>query len=116
MDGDPGYALQKLELSVIDLAVGEGDVRSRLSNIYYDHLHVLREQDFPDEFKREWASIDKALNAKGPRIDQDGEVYVGSLSNTLNRIRNKTGAKIASDIVLLSQNLRAYFEDLSSAH
>jgi hypothetical protein len=115
MDGDSGYALQKLELSVIDLAVGEGDVRSRLSSVYYEHLHVLKEHDFPDKFKREWASIIKALNDKGPKSDEDGVVYVGSLLNTLNRIRNKTGSKIASDIVLLSQNLRAYFDDLSSA-
>ncbi len=57
MDGDAGCALQKLELSVIDLATGRGDVRSRLSNIYNDHLHILTERDFPEELREDWKWI-----------------------------------------------------------
>ena len=54
MDGHAGYALQKLELAIIDLTTAPGDVRSRLSYAFRDHSHVLREDDFPDELKPEW--------------------------------------------------------------
>jgi len=41
MNGDAGYALQKLELSIIELATGPGDIRSRLSAIYINHFTAV---------------------------------------------------------------------------
>lgn len=111
MEGDTGYALQKLELAVIDLATGGGDVRSRLEFVHREHLHILRERDFPIAFRSDWARIDSALKAKGPKTDSDGSVYVGALRHTLSRIRNKTGSRIASDIVVLAEKLRYYLEN-----
>ena len=40
MEGDAGYALQKLELAVIDMATDPGDIKSRLIYVYSNHLHV----------------------------------------------------------------------------
>ena len=114
MNGDSGYALQKLELAALDLAVGPGDIRSRLKDVYINHLHVINENDFPDSLKREWKNILKALTKKGPILDADGEVFTGSVDNTLRRMWNKTGVKIAKNILELKDKLRGYHEDLSS--
>lgn len=106
MNGDAGYALQKLELAILDLATGPGDIRSRLSSIYISHLHVVNVRDFPDELKEEWNSIIKSLTKKGPVVGTDGEIFTGSVDNTLRLMRNKTGVKIANNILVLRDRLR----------
>ena len=113
MDGDGGYALQKLELSIIDLAIGAGDIRSRLHYVFMEHLHIINERDFPNEFKNDWSSIYKALTKKGPVINEEGKKFTGSVQHTLRGMKNKSATKIARDIVVLSGKLRGYFGDLA---
>jgi len=109
--GDPGYAHQKLALAVHALAVGAGDVRSRLRNAFLI-LHVIHERDFPDSLKDKWRWIKSQVTRFGPRKDESGHIYVGSIDNTLGRIKNSTGTKIAAAIYTLEGDLEGYLKDL----
>jgi hypothetical protein len=109
--GDPGYAHQKLTLAVHSLAVGAGDVRSRLRDAFLI-LHVIHEQDFPDSLKNQWRWIKLQVTKFGPREDEIGHIYQGSIDNTLGRIKNSTGTKIAAAIVALEGDLEGYLKDL----
>ena len=114
MKGDAGYALQKLELSVNDLAIGSGNIKGRLTAIFREHLHVLREDDFPDNLRDDWIRIKNKITSKGPLFDNDGKVAIGSLDRTLKGMRMHTASDIASMILLLSEKLRAQLEEASS--
>jgi len=109
--GDPGHAHQKLALAVHALAVGAGDVRSRLRNAFLI-LHVIHERDFPEALKGKWRWIDSQVTKFGPREDETGHIYMGSIDNTLGRIKNATGTKIAAAIVALEGDLEGYLRDL----
>lgn len=116
MDGDSGYALQKLELAIDDLAIGSGDVRSRLNLVYRDHLHVLREADFPDNLRPDWSWIMRKMTRLPARRDEHGNIMIGSVERTLRRMRNSTGTQIAKRIVTLSAMLRGHLKDLAKRH
>lgn len=113
MNGDPGYALQKLELAIIDLATGQGDIRSRLKSAYSEHLRIISENDFPDSLKQEWNAIKNALTKKGPLKNDDDEVVIGSIDRTLHRMWNRTGSKIANNILILRDRLKGYLNDIA---
>lgn len=114
MDGDSGYALQKLELAIIDLATGSKDIKSRLRTAYINHLHVLQANDFPESLIKDWNSIMELLTRAGPLLDDDGGVLVGSIERTLKGMRYATGTKIAKQIIYLSEQLRCYLEDIAN--
>jgi hypothetical protein len=114
MDGDAGYALQKLELAIIDLATGSRDIKSRLHSAYINHLHVLQENDFPESLRKDWKSIMELLTRAGPLLNDDGGVLYGSIERTLKGMRYATGTKIANQIICLSEQLRCYLEDITN--
>jgi hypothetical protein len=114
MDGDAGYALQKLELAIIEMATGPGDIKSRLKEAFANHLHVINENDFPCSLKPFWKDIKKQLTRKGPVHDEDGKIYIGSIPNTLHRMHKKTGSKIANNILVLRDQLIGYLEDVAN--
>ena len=101
MEGDAGYALQKLELAVIDMATGSDRIKERLMYVYSEHLRILNDNDFPETLRPQWCDIKLRLTKKG------------STSKSLYRLRKKTLVKIAEDIVILSQQLRGYLEDIA---
>jgi hypothetical protein len=86
------------------LATGKGDVRDRLLGAYMS-FHTLNEKDFPEEFKKDWAWVMKQLTKYGPLRDYKGDVWLGSVENTMNRIRNSTGERIAKKIFDLGWEL-----------
>jgi len=94
------YCLEKLSDAIIQLAVGEGDVRSRLHDAYMC-FHTLKTNDFPEHLQTEWDWIIKSLTKEEHTLDHKGEVLHGRLRNTLWKMRNKTGRKIAMKIVML---------------
>ena len=114
MDGDAGYALQKLELAILDLATGPGDIRSRLKSAYFEHLRIINENDLPDSLKPEWNAIKISLTKKGPLKDEDGEVVSGSIDRTLHRMRDKTACNIANNILILRDRLEGYLNDIAN--
>lgn len=61
-------------------------------------LHTLKESDFPHDLQAEWRWVLKELTKSGPMKDSEGKVLVGSVENTMKKIRNSTGSKIASRI------------------
>ena len=79
------YAKRKLSEAVYSLATGGGDVRARL---FWAHryMQVLSENHFPKELKKKWLGINTQLSK------------FGTVQNTLKKIRNSTGVKIAIEI------------------
>lgn len=110
MTPDSGYTLQKLELAAIDLATGKGNIKTRLYDVYTEHLHIIMDIDLPPELRQEWLSIKSDLTKSGQKVDSDGKIYFGALQNTLKSMRLKKGSEIASNIVLLAEKLRAQIE------
>ena len=114
MDGDARYALQKIELAIIDMATGPGDIKTRLVDAFTDHLHVINENDFPSSLKPFWIDIKSQLTRKGAVQNEDGVKYIGAISNTLHRMHRKTGSKIANNILVLRDRLIGYLEDVAN--
>ena len=102
------YAQEKLYNAVRALAVGPGDVRSRLM-MAYRHAHTLRPENFPEELRKDWQYIVKSLNRFKPIYDDKGVVLIGSVQHTLRRIKNRTGSKIAEKFFHLFSEL--HFRD-----
>lgn len=94
------HVLAGLKSARDDLAVGEGDVRSRLRRIYIDHLVHLKKSDFPTDLQSDWCWIEKKLTEKGPIAGVRSAV-----DNSLCHMRNATGSKIAKKIVCLIEEL-----------
>ena len=89
------YPREKLTSAIHILATGQGDVRSRLLHAY-DEFHPLRENHFPEPLKKKWAKLYKGLTRFGPVHDHKGQIDVGSVQNTLQRIKNSTGEQLAN--------------------
>jgi len=98
------YAREKLSSAVQELAIGSGDVRERLYNAFLA-MHTLKEDDFPEEYREDWKWIMEQLTRYEPILDHNGKVFIGSVQNTLQRIKNKTGAKIAKKIFDLESDI-----------
>lgn len=82
------------------LATHPEDVRKRLHSAYLP-ISVLRENDFPEEYRSIWREIMKEMTKFGPILNHHGEVIIGSVENTMNRIRKKTGMRIAKNLYSL---------------
>ena len=91
------YAKEKLCVVMHELAAGKEDVRSRLLNAFMI-FHTLKVDDFPLEFREEWKWIEGQLTKYGPLCDCNGKEILGSAENTMRRIRNSTGKRIAEKI------------------
>jgi len=91
------YVQEKLFEAVYALAVGQKDVRWRLVRAYFA-CHVLEPKDFPEEFQKDWEWVVKQLTKHGPVLNHKGEVWIGSVENTMSIIKNSTGSKIAKKI------------------
>ena len=98
------YAKEKIFTAVEILAISPGDVRSRLVAAFME-LHPLEGRDFPPDLRSTWAWIRQQLTRYGPVLNYKGEVRIGSVQNTMNRIQNRTGTKIAKKIYTLYQKL-----------
>ena len=95
---------EKFHASLRRLAVGEGDVRSRLRGAYR-YLRMLSPEEVPLALRDEWASILKSLTRHGPETGPDGELYRGAVDNTMTRIRNSTGRAIAERVYALVRQI-----------
>ena len=98
MNCKPSYAHEKLAVTIHSLATGPGDIRKRLINAYLI-FHTLGKEDFPKELQSDWDWVMKELKKFGPIRRDDGSVFRGSVENTCNKIKNKTGVKIAKKLL-----------------
>lgn len=87
---------EKLRRALYYLAVGEGDVRERLTNAY-NQLRVVREDEIPPEMLEEWNSILNDLTHRGP-LQSSGLLLKDAASHTLGRMRKRTARRIAKRI------------------
>lgn len=99
------YARQKLRETIYSLATGPGDIRKRLTQVY-NGFSYIKKTDFPKELQSDWEWIQKELKKFGPIIN-DGFVSRSAVENTCNRIKNKTGVKIAEKILKIYISLES---------
>ena len=98
------YAYEKFNDALHSLATGPSDVRQRL-RYAYSHFHTVRNKHLPEQLKIDYKWVLKQLTRFGPVIGRDGNVLRGSVEETLNRIRNSTGSKIAERILHIYHHL-----------
>ncbi|RJF95813.1 hypothetical protein [Noviherbaspirillum saxi] len=94
------YVNEKLSAAVHALAVGEGDVRSRLITAYMC-FSTLRTADFPSELQSDYEWIMGELTKEDPVVDYNGDNYKGSVEATLGKMQNRTAAHIAARVYSL---------------
>ncbi len=101
-----GYTVEKLTNTLECLATHPGDVRERLTSSFLS-FQTLRSDDFPPENRKDWDWVLKELTKYGPLVYHK-EVYLGSVENTMRRVRKSTASKIAKKIYelywLVSEN------------
>lgn len=100
MTSDTRYALEKLTNALECLATHPGDVRERLVSAHMC-FHTLNVSDFPVECQADWRWIMSELTKFGPLYDHKGDIYKGSVQNTMARVRETTAEKIAKRIFQL---------------
>ena len=91
------YTVEKLAGAIHCLATHPEDVRKRLTCAFLG-FHMLTEKDFPPELQADWRWVMKELTKYGPLLNHKGEVWMGGVDNTMRKVRNVTGTKIAKKI------------------
>ena len=92
--------VERVYFSVHQLAVGEGDVRSRFKVAGFT-LAALQERDFPSESREDFRWVMEQLT----RHKSEGRTR--AIEATMYRIKNSTGAKIATRILDIYSKLQA---------
>ena len=98
VDWSKSYIHGKLREVIYSLAVGPDDIRKRLIQAHKGFFHLKKEQ-FPVELQSDWEWVMKQLTKFGPVEREDGTIFRGSVENTCNRTKRKTGVKIAKKIL-----------------
>ena len=96
---------EKFMIAVRNLVVGEGDVRQRL-RYAYKQINRIGESDVPPSLRDDWRWIVEQVTRLGGEVDSDGSVYKTAADNTLSRIKNSTGRKIAERIYKVHLSLQ----------
>jgi hypothetical protein len=86
------YIQGKFDDAVRVLALGEGDMRSRMESAYLA-LIVVQEHDLPEPLRDHWAWVVEQLTHRAARHQ-----WEGTLKATLSQMRNTTAQKIAERI------------------
>lgn len=104
------YAYEKFNDALHSLATGPDDVRHRLLSAYW-HFRPVGKKHLPEQLQNDYQWVLNQLMRFGPIIGRDGKVLRGAVEETLNRIRNSTGSKIAERILQIYHQLnRLYME------
>lgn len=91
------YTVEKLTTTLECLITHPGDARERLTAAFLA-LHTLSEKDFPPEHRKKWRWVMKELTKFGPLLDYKGDVWRGSVENTMRRVRKQTASRIIKAI------------------
>jgi hypothetical protein len=84
--------------SVVEiLATFPGDMRSRLDDAFSE-LDSIVDTDLPEELRDDWSFAMQKLKKHGPKFDCNGRVCIGSVKNTMSKIRNTAASKIADKL------------------
>jgi len=119
------YASEKFMSAVHILAMGRGDVRSRLLSAWNGPLWVLTPEHLPEKLRKDFLWIEKQLHRyaefwpgqlkdlqKKERADNTfkerfAHLYPDPVEATLRRIKNKTGSEIAVRIFSVYDSLES---------
>jgi len=108
------YAIEKFSDACRCLAVGKGDVRSRLYPAFECLIVIAMdpEKNLPPELAEDFRWVMKQLTRHPePPHPLGPEWQEGDVKYTLGRIYNKTGARIASRIWDIWSTLRIYYQN-----
>ena len=72
-------------------------MRARIRDAHLSFL-TLEADDFPEQFRADWEWIISEITKFGPTYDYRGEIRLGSIENTMNRVRNNTAARVAKKL------------------
>ena len=102
------YAKNRISFAIKELCIAPGDVRSRLLAAN-DFIDSLNNKDFPDNLLPQWLEFKKSITKHGPMKNYAGEPVSGAVSNTLRKIRNSTGVKIAEKLYQLNEQFQCKY-------
>ena len=108
--GPDDYVYEKLRAALESLATGAGDVRARLYNAFLN-IHTLQESDFPEHLRPDFRWVWSQLNKFPPSYSADGKLVHGSAEETLAKIRNATGVKIAKQLLSLCHHIERFVHE-----
>lgn len=108
MSSKSSYTYEKLFEAMHALSLGRGDIRSRLEDAYRI-FYVLRPEDFPVEFRKDWKWVKNQMTRFGPVYKLNGEELMTSVHHTMRKIRNNTGVTIAEKIFDLFFSLNSQY-------
>jgi len=98
------YAYEKFNDALNSLATGPDDVRQRLRSAYW-HFRPVGKKHLPVQLQNDFQWILNQLTRFGPIVGRDGKVLCSAVEETLSRIRNSTGSKIAERILHIYHQL-----------
>lgn len=98
------YAYEKFNDALHSLATGPDDVRQRLRSAYW-HFRPAGKKHLPEQLQNDYEWVLNQLTRFGPVVGRDGKVLRSAVDETLNRIRNTTGSKIAERILHIYHQL-----------
>jgi len=109
------YAYEKFMDALHSLATEPYDVRQRLRSAYY-HFRPVAKKHLPEQLQDDYQWILNQLTKFNPVIGRDGKVLRGAVEETLNRIHNATGSKIAERILHIYHQLNwLYMEGIEKS-
>lgn len=95
---------EKFDIAVNVMASDTGTLRTRIWKAYLI-FHTLTEKDFSDELKPDWNYILSTLTKEDAIYDDEGEVAVESVPNTLQTTNIDDCIRIAERICNLDAKL-----------
>jgi hypothetical protein len=123
------YAYEKFSRAIYTLATGEGEVRSRLHDVFFDPLLVIEPKHLPEDLRGDFVWIKKSITKYKERWGGQLEelrgwekedpmfkekflnLYPNQIEATLSRIRRSTGVKIAERIFKIYESLDSRVRD-----
>ena len=93
--------IERVYLAIEQLCTGRGDVRKRLQTAIVTLL-PLREKEFPEELRGDY----RWIIAESTKYKSEMPEFRGDLEETMRRIQNSTGQKIAKRIFHIYSRLQ----------
>ena len=114
-NGDPSYALGKLQLAIDVLATHPGRIRDRLLPAFMEFAPLLP-RDFPKHLRDDFEWMSKQLGSLGLLEDHKGDVVVGAVEATLLTMVEDLAVKIAERLIELEWKLEAHIQDQEASN
>lgn len=129
LEGNYWYAYEKFYRAIYILAIGAGDIRTRLLDVFLDPLLMITTNHFPEDlqedfiwikknitkYKEKWPGQLKELKVyerKDPTFKERlAYIYPNAIEATLRRIRKSTAVEIARRIFKIYDSLESRVRD-----